>query len=142
MREDLRTYYFTYGDDPEQPFCGGWTEVRARNMSEAVCLFREKHPDKLISKEAGYFGLLNCAFVYTEDQFKDTTMYTDGNRGFRCHERINSLVNFLTQKQSIIDKVAELTETFQAAVRCCVANLEEIMEVLEEDGTQSGDISS
>jgi hypothetical protein len=112
MREELRTYYFTYGDHPEYPFCGGWTEVRARNMSEALCLFRKKHPDKLISKEAGYFRFINCEFVYTEEQFLSTSMHSGGNRGFFCHERIEAP----EPDESIFERIEALTAKLQAAV--------------------------
>ena len=28
---DLEKFYFTYGSDDVQPYCGGWTEVWAPN---------------------------------------------------------------------------------------------------------------
>lgn len=140
MREDLKTYYFTYGDDPEQPFCGGWTEVMAHNEEEAVRIFRAKHPDK--NRDELDEGLINCSFIYHEDDFKKSAMFKYGNRGFWCHECLVYLDDPLYQKKYIIDRFAALTETFQASVILCVEAMEDFMKTLEEDGTQGGDISS
>lgn len=74
-------FFFTYGTDG-QPFCGGWTEIEAPDMSTACAIFRAYHPDR---RE----GLLNCADVYTEATFKKTGMDgPDGNFGRHCCERI------------------------------------------------------
>ena len=75
-------FYFTYGSEG-QPFCGGWTEVEAPDRHAACAVFRVYHPDKTE-------GLLNCCTVYTEENFKKTSMYQrpDGNFGYRCHETI------------------------------------------------------
>ena len=32
----MNSYYFTYGTDPDFPFCGGYTKIFANNMEEAV----------------------------------------------------------------------------------------------------------
>ena len=32
---DLEKFYFTYGSDDVQPYCGGWTEVWAPNYQMA-----------------------------------------------------------------------------------------------------------
>lgn len=76
----MSKYYFTYGLEG-YPFMGGWTEVEAPDLHVACTVFREHHSDKTA-------GTLNCAFVYTEDQFRRTRMYAEGNFGFRCHETI------------------------------------------------------
>ena len=78
----MAKYYYTYGSDGEQPFIGGWTEVEAVNHQAANKLFRIVHPDKTP-------GILNCAFVYTEAQFKQTGMYMRGNFGRFCVERLS-----------------------------------------------------
>ena len=75
-------FYFTYGLDDDQPFEGGWTEIVAPNMRAAEKLFEAVHP----CLEDSY--LLNCAGVYTEEQFTQTKMFTSGNFGRFCHERI------------------------------------------------------
>lgn len=131
MREELRTYYFTYGDDPEHPFCGGWTEVIARDEIEAIRTFRAKHPDK--KKDELDDGLINCSFIYHENEFKKTSMFKNGNRGFRCHERLNFIAESLYKKQSIVEQFTALTETFQASVILCVEAMENFMKTLEEE---------
>ena len=76
-------YYFTYGTSEGFPFRGGWTEVEAPDMETAVALFRAVHPD---SKP----GLVNCAFIYSEEKFRETGMAQDkSNWGAKCHERIS-----------------------------------------------------
>lgn len=81
----MNTYYFTYGLDERFPFVGGWTEiVLPDGMSEwdARNLFRVIHPNR------DDLNCLNCADVYTEDVFKKTTVFKEGNYGERCRERI------------------------------------------------------
>ena len=67
-------YYFTFGSNETQPFKGGWTIVYADSWEEAINKFCVVHP-----KTAD--GFINCAFVYDEDKFKQTKMYTNGNLG-------------------------------------------------------------
>lgn len=75
-------FYFTYGTDPDYPFQGGWTEIEAPDADIAKDIFSVVHPDR-------HPGILNCAFGYTEEEFKTTGMYKSGsNRGEHCHERI------------------------------------------------------
>lgn len=59
----MNSYYFTYGTDPDFPFCGGYTKIFANNMEEAVEVFRRKHPDR-------HSNTVNCAFMYTREEFK------------------------------------------------------------------------
>ena len=68
-------YYFTYGGEgTNQPFVGGWTVVNANSYIEAIDKFNAVHPT---TKD----GFINCAFVYAEEEFKQTKMYTNGNFG-------------------------------------------------------------
>ena len=67
-------YYFTYGQNETQPFMGGWTVVHANSYAEAIDKFNTIHP---MTKG----GFINCAFVYDENEFKQTKMYTNGNFG-------------------------------------------------------------
>ena len=77
----MQHFFFTSGTDG-QPFCGGWTEIEAPDMSTACAIFRAYHPDR-------HEGLLNCADVYTEATFKKTGMDgPEGNFGHHCRERI------------------------------------------------------
>ena len=61
------------------PYIGGWVEIIAENESAARGKFMEKFPRD---------GGLNCAFVYSEDEFSRTKMSKEGNWGYYCHEVI------------------------------------------------------
>lgn len=78
-------FYFTYGIS-DQAYFGGWTEIEAPNMSLACGVFRMYHPDKTE-------GLLNCSSVYDEQTFRKSDMFTTGNFGFRCHEKITVAID-------------------------------------------------
>ncbi len=74
-------FYFTYGTSG-QPFSGGWTEVEAPDIKAACYFFRIFHPDKTD-------GILDCAWVYSEESFKRTEMAgPEGNFHQGCHETI------------------------------------------------------
>lgn len=77
----MAKFYFTYGSEGH-PFVGGWTEVEAQNRDEAVCAFRACHPDGKTD------GFPNCCNIYSEEDFKRTSMYACGNMGHHCHETI------------------------------------------------------
>ncbi len=77
-------FYFTYGTSPAYPFQGGWTEVEAPDRPTACKLFQVYHPTR-----PGSAGRLNYADVYSDEAFKQTGMYSAGNFGFRCQERID-----------------------------------------------------
>ena len=68
---DLQKFYFTYGSDDVQPYCGGWTVVWAPNYHMACQAFRAVHPDRIPN-------VLNCASVYNASEFEKTKM------GSRC----------------------------------------------------------
>lgn len=74
-------WYFTYGQSGTQPFYGGWTEVTADTRAKAIELFREVHEDT----SSGY---INCAGIYSEKEFRQTKMPTEGNFDYRCIETI------------------------------------------------------
>ena len=78
----MAKFYFTYGSSSDiQPYQGGWTEVRAENMDQAVGAFRAVHPDKN--------KLIVCSSIYTEEQFKATSMGQKGsNLGAGLQETI------------------------------------------------------
>ena len=75
-----RRFYFTFGTDERFPFCGGWVEVLAKNLREAQKIFGQHYHSRPGSI------LLNCAFCYTEEEFKKTPMYAESNWGHRCWE--------------------------------------------------------
>lgn len=60
-------YYFTFGTAEYFPYKNGYLVVKASNIKEAVQKYREKHPD--IER-----GIINCSFVYTEDEWNRTGM--------------------------------------------------------------------
>ena len=75
-------YYFTFGSDPKYPFQGGWVQVEAESLNQAAAIFRQHFPDRTP-------GVLNCADYYTSAQFYWTGMAEGGNRGERCHLRLD-----------------------------------------------------
>lgn len=78
----MNKFFFTYGSGEEYPFVGGWTEIIAPDMKTACDAFRIFHPDKIS-------GFLNCASVYPEEAFLNTSMSgPNGNFGRYCHEVI------------------------------------------------------
>ena len=83
LRSDvpLQSFYYVYGSWERYPFKGGWSVVRAENRAKADSLFRRRHPDRTP-------GTLNCAFVYTWDEFMQTGMSIKGNFGVGCREII------------------------------------------------------
>lgn len=76
----MNTYYFTYGDSENQPYYGGWSEVRAESYGEA----RRKHIEK--------YGLINgfarFEFQYDEERWQSSRMKDIGVGGIYCHEVI------------------------------------------------------
>lgn len=81
----MAKFYFTYGNDPEYPFQGGWTVIEARNLKIATGVFKALHPLK-DNRHDRVFEVLNCAEFYTEERFNKTKMPINGNRGAFCHE--------------------------------------------------------
>ncbi len=60
----MNKYYFSFGSDPAFPFQGGYLIVEAPTMQDACEVFRKYYPDR-----PNHTGILNCAFVYDEDDF-------------------------------------------------------------------------
>ena len=80
--EQPPTFYFSFGSSDSYPFRGGWVEVRTDDVKQAETLFRSHFPDK-------HPGVLNCAFVYTEQEWRETPM-AEGHGGQRCHRVIDA----------------------------------------------------
>lgn len=78
-----KRYYFTFGSVGHD-YYGGWSEVIAESRHDATVLFCKYH-----QKNGG--GLLRCAMVYDEEEFRKTGMYQLG-RNFEhgCHEIITA----------------------------------------------------
>lgn len=68
---DLEKFYFTYGSDDVQPYCGGWTEVWAPNYQMACQAFRAVHPDRIPN-------ILNCS-TNQEQNEHEVTIQMVGN---------------------------------------------------------------
>lgn len=77
----MKTFYFTYGSSKSYPFQGGWTEVTAPNKKLAIGVFNAVHPPRVEN-------IINCAFVYDEETFKNFEMAKTGNLGKFCVERL------------------------------------------------------
>lgn len=89
----MARFYFTYGISGH-PFMGGWTVVFADDIDAACLAFRAYHPDKIE-------GVLNCAFVYDNEQFEKTEMPQKGNFGYRCREVITFLRKVVKNKMEV-----------------------------------------
>lgn len=85
----MATFYFTYGWDHH--YRGGWTEVTADDQEKAIAAFNAYHPLK--------DGFIACCSIYGEAEFKKTSMYLNGNLGYRCHEQIG-LGRFITERST------------------------------------------
>lgn len=75
--EGMKDYYFTYGiGSTTQPFRGGYSLVKAKDVNEAI--------NKHIAKYGTNAGLVRCAFWYDEHEFN---IYFKKDR-MVCHEII------------------------------------------------------
>lgn len=82
MINELHRYYFTFGESECYPFKGGWIEICAPNITTAQAVFKALYPctpDR---------DCLNCADIYTAEQFAKTKIREEGNLGARCHREI------------------------------------------------------
>ena len=77
----MKKYYFTYGYEG-YPFNGGWTIVRADSRETAIKACEIFHP-------ARSGQIFNFAGVYSEEEFKQTSMYRNGNYGTYTQEFID-----------------------------------------------------
>ena len=59
----MNKYYFTFGTDPMYPFCNGYIIIHAPSGRSAREIFKAYFPNRPGS------SAINCAFVYTEEQF-------------------------------------------------------------------------
>lgn len=75
----MQRYFFTMGSEGH-PYSGGWVEVYAESRSAAIEAYSIFHPKKN--------GCVNCAFIYSEAEFRKTSMFLYGNFGKRCMECI------------------------------------------------------
>src|SRR5574344_1218486 len=95
----MEKFYFTFGCDEKQIHDGGLIVIEANNYYEAREKFVEKYG---IDKD----GCLPFAFQYTEEQFKQTSMYKRG-KNFNHGEWGNSIT--LDNYESVFDAVSDKT---------------------------------
>lgn len=75
----LNNYYFTFGTNEQYPYRDGYLIVKAENANDVVQKYRSRYPD--IDD-----GIINCAFIYSEDQWMEISKNT--SRNMVCHEII------------------------------------------------------
>ena len=85
------TFYFSFGANKDYPFQEGWVEVKAADLEQAKALFRSHFPDKRP-------GLLNCAFVYTAQEWQQTSM-AKGAPSQICHQIIDAAGHYRRDMQ-------------------------------------------
>lgn len=75
-------FYFTFGEYKPFPYQNGWVEVEAPTKSAAIKTFKEKYPNPRNE------NVVNCSFIYNEEEFNKTSMAKYGNYGVYCHETL------------------------------------------------------
>ena len=78
---DIKKWFFTFGTYLGFPFQRGWVEIEAPTREQAVQVFRAYWPDRTP-------GTVNCAFIYSEDEFKETRMYKGEYPEEHCHAKV------------------------------------------------------
>lgn len=92
----MNKYYFTFGIEG-QPYKGGWVIVEAQNLEQSIAVFRAVFPD--IRK-----GLVNCAGIYSEEKFLQTSMYKkNDNFGSGCHGTISLNISLQEKRPSEVE---------------------------------------
>jgi len=77
----MEKYYFTQCIEGDSPFQGGWVEVLAPDISKACERYEKTYG--LSASGGGRY-----AFIYSESQFKRTSMAEKGNLGKFCFARL------------------------------------------------------
>ena len=81
--EENHKYYFTFGSSG-QIYEGGWVEIHADSLLDA----QRKFIDRFGNDAWAAPGVLNYAFHYSEEEFRETIMGRWNNYGKNCHEVI------------------------------------------------------
>ena len=101
----MQKFYFTFGSSPTFPFENGWIIINADCKNDACKYFMNLYPNPRNP------DIINCAFIYSEDEFKDTIMYENGNLGAGCHKEYTV--------KSTIPRVLEFDRlVFEVTRRC------------------------
>lgn len=78
----MNNYYYTFGANEQFPYQNGWIVIQADTRNTADTIFTHFYPNRNPNNP-----LLNCSFVYEENDFKRTSMYkNNSNMGFGCHK--------------------------------------------------------
>lgn len=81
MINNQSNYYFSFGPNPKFPYQNGWICITAPSLNLAIELYNMLYPNPNDNV------LVNCSFVYTEDEFKNTNIYKNNdNLGAGCHK--------------------------------------------------------
>lgn len=100
-RHDAKeTFYFSFGTSLTFPFKLGWVEVQAKDRMEACEIFSSHYPKR--------DGLINCAFIYSEKEWKQTGM-SKGCSEQICHRVITDWGPF-AENNCLDDLVKEAKE--------------------------------
>ena len=81
----MQKFYFTFGSSTTFPYQNGWIIINADDLSSACDYFRKMFPNPR-NKD-----IVNCAFIYSEEEFKETIMYKyNSNLGANCHDEFTT----------------------------------------------------
>lgn len=113
-KEQLQSFYYTFGTSDSFPYKKGWVEVQAADRKEADSLFRKRFPDV-------HEGVLNCSSVYTKEQFEATLKqsYAKFPDWKVCHELISeapeAIPGIAHSEDVPLRKKASLADKIQSA---------------------------
>lgn len=79
--DQKETFYFSFGNSDAFPFRLGWVEVKAPDEAQAIQLFRSHYPDRNP-------GVVNCSFIYTDEEWRHTSMGKGEEKSQVCHRVI------------------------------------------------------
>lgn len=77
-----KKYYFTFGPTEKYPYQDGWVTVIAVSMGQAVDFFKARFGEAAMTPD----GYIACSTIFPQEEFRNTSMYTEGNYGVYCHE--------------------------------------------------------
>lgn len=105
------TFYFSYGTSDFFPFKSpGWVEVRASDRMEACEMYSSHFPKR--------DGLINCSFVYSEDEWQKAGM-DQGGPGQVCCQVIDNWGPHREQSQGLttgefaLEQMDRMRDSFQ-----------------------------
>ena len=110
----MQKTYFTFGTSQTFPYQNGWIEIEAPSQTKACEYFKNKYPHPTKP------DILNCSFIYSEEEFKNTIMFKEQNNlGAACHEKITTKQT-AHPKMDIYNLVIETTRRCNMACAHCL----------------------